>query len=43
MSWKRTDEDWKKLIDTMEEALKEYLLAEEMCRVNCDKPFNMGW
>lgn len=36
-------EDWKKLIDTMEEALKEYLLAEELCRVNCDKPFDMGW
>ena len=27
----------------MEEALKEYLLAEELCRVNCDKPFDMGW
>ena len=36
-------EEWEKLIDTMEEALKEYLLAEELCRVNCDKPFNMGW
>jgi len=36
-------EDWEKLINTMEEALKEYLLAEELCRVNCDKPFDMGW
>ena len=36
-------EDWEKLIETMEEALNEYLLAEELCRVNCDKPFDMGW
>ena len=36
-------EEWKKLIDTMEKALKEYLQEEELCRVNCDKPFDMGW
>ena len=35
--------EWEKLIDTMEKALQEYLLAEELCRVNCDKPFDMGW
>jgi len=36
-------EDWEKLIEAMEEALKMYLVAEELCRVNCDKPFDMGW
>jgi len=36
-------EDWAQLVQTMEGALEEYLLAEELCRVNCDKPFDMGW
>eukprot|EP00092_Neocalanus_flemingeri_P020658 GFUD01022383.1.p1 GENE.GFUD01022383.1~~GFUD01022383.1.p1 ORF type:complete len:445 (-),score=107.02 GFUD01022383.1:61-1395(-) len=36
-------EDWAGLIASMEESLKKYLLAEEFCRVNCDKPFDMGW
>jgi len=36
-------EDWGSLIETMEGALREYLLAEELCRVSCDKPFDMGW
>ena len=37
------EENWSELINVMEESLKDYLEAEEKCRVNCDKPFNMGW
>lgn len=36
-------EDWSKLVETMESALALYFQEEEMCRVQCEKPFDMGW
>jgi len=35
--------EWRLMTEAMEQALEEYLLAEESCRINCDKPFDMGW
>ena len=35
--------DWKAVSQSMERALKGYLEAEEVCRVECEKPFDMGW
>ena len=34
---------WQGVVTTMEKALRQYLAAEEKCRINCDKPFDMGW
>jgi len=35
--------DWAALVNNMEEAIRLYLQEEEFCRVQCEKPFNMGW
>ena len=35
--------DWELMVVRMEKALQEYLLAEDLCRIACDKPFDMGW
>ena len=35
--------DWELMVLRMEQALQEYLLAEDLCRTACDKPFDMGW
>ena len=35
--------EWNSMVTTMEKALRQYLAAEEKCRINCDKPFDMGW
>ena len=37
------NKDWNGMIQKMEQALKEYFESEEICRINCDKPFDMGW
>ena len=34
---------WAEVVETMESALQLYLRAEEVCRADCDKPFDMGW
>ena len=34
---------WGHCVQKMEEALKLYLQEENICRVGCEKPFNMGW
>lgn len=36
-------EEWAETAETMEESLKLFLHAEEECRVECEKPFDMGW
>ena len=36
-------EDWGAMVVSMEEALQEFLRAEDFCRTTCDKPFDMGW
>jgi len=47
MYFKGTDlydeKNWKFMVIEMENALKTYYLAEETCRIECDKPFDMGW
>ena len=37
------NKDWNRMTEKMEQALKEYFESEEICRINCDKPFDMGW
>lgn len=36
-------EEWENMVEGMEEALTMFLQAEEECRLDCDKPFDMGW
>lgn len=36
-------EEWKSAIEEMEMAVQKLVLAEEMCRHACEKPFDMGW
>ena len=37
------NEEWAKVTERMEKALALYLEAEEECRYECEKPFDMGW
>lgn len=37
------EENWHKVATSMEKALELYLKAEEECKFQCDKPFDMGW
>ena len=36
-------EEWSIVIAEMERAVTSYLDAENQCRRNCEKPFDMGW
>ena len=38
-----TAEEWTEVISQMEGAVTSYLEAENQCRRNCEKPFDMGW
>jgi len=35
--------NWVRSAEKMEQALQLYLQEETLCRVGCEKPFNMGW
>lgn len=37
------NKQWLDVIKIMEESIHLYLAAEEKCRFECEKPFDMGW
>lgn len=36
-------EQWSKVTSAMEEAVRTVIETEERCRIECEKPFDMGW
>lgn len=36
-------EDYKSVINYIEESLEDYLRGEEECRAYCEGPFDQGW
>jgi hypothetical protein len=36
-------EDYKSVINYIEESLEDYLRSEEECRAYCEGPFDQGW
>jgi len=38
-----TSGQWSDTVRYFEKALLEYFEAEENCRLDCEKPFEMGW
>lgn len=37
------NKEWDKVVQYMEESLGAYLHAEDMCRKQCEGPFDQGW
>jgi len=37
------NEDYENMVNSIEKALKLFIQEEEICRVQCEKPFDMGW
>jgi hypothetical protein len=38
-----SEEDWQTAVSLFEEAVAKYTEAEAECRLDCEKPFDMGW
>jgi len=36
-------EQWREMVEAMEDSLRLYLREEEECRLQCDKPFDQKW
>ena len=41
--YNKEEKDWGSVIESMENGVKSFILAEEECRLGCEKPFDMGW
>ena len=37
------DHEWDKSVDSFEKAVADFYVAEEECRAECERPFDMGW
>jgi hypothetical protein len=38
-----SDGQWEKSVEFFEKSIFEFVEAEEQCRMDCEKPFDMGW
>ena len=35
--------EWEESVEFFEKAIIEFIQAEDQCRLECEKPFDMGW
>ena len=38
-----SEESWQESVEAFEQAVANFIEADEECRMDCEKPFDMGW